>query len=194
MSYQLAAALVLLPGAVLAQDDPRTVGVSVDGVVIEAPVEVAAEACGVDAETLLAEWAQLDTEQSTMAETSVAADATDLAPGVAAGTPMDAGAEGGAGADRSEASHPADIDPPLDAAAAAAAGSTAAAPDGAASTESVVGEAASPDGVTPEEAAAGTGLGGPDGRAATGAPSLSKAAVCEISAEAAAQAGIAASD
>lgn len=194
MSYRIVAALVLLPGAVLAQDNPRTVGVSVDGAVTEAPVEVAAEACGIDAETLLAEWAQLDTEQSTMAETSVAADATDLAPGAAAGTPMNAGAEGGTGADRSEASHPADIDPPLDADAAAAAGSTAAAPDGAASTESVVGEAASPDGVTPEEAATGTGPGAPDERAATGDPSLSKAAVCEISAEAAAQAGIAAPD
>ncbi len=88
MSRWMVAALLLGPSAALAQDEPATVGVSVSGVVVEAPVEAAAIACGVDAKTLLAEWEQIGTELSTIANTAVRADTIDLAPGVAAGTPM----------------------------------------------------------------------------------------------------------
>ena len=75
-------ALPLLAGTARAQDapPPQSVGVSVDGTVVEVPVDQAARACGVSAETLLEQWRQLDTQMATMAATSVAADATDLAP------------------------------------------------------------------------------------------------------------------
>ena len=55
--------------------------------------------CGLSAETLLAQWKQLDTQTSTMANTSVAADAADLAP-VAA--PDDTQKQAGVGADAAE--------------------------------------------------------------------------------------------
>ena len=67
------------------QDDPQTVGISVAGTVVEVAVDVAAEACGVDQETLLADWEALGTVMSTMADTKVAADATDLAPAMERG-------------------------------------------------------------------------------------------------------------
>ena len=97
MSHRIAVAplaLLALSGAALAQDNPRTVGVGVDGTVVEVPVELAAQACGIDAERLLAEWEALGTELSTMADTSVQADATDLAPEVAVDTPMDSSIDG----------------------------------------------------------------------------------------------------
>lgn len=102
------AALILLAGAAVAQDDPQTVGVSVAGSVVEVPVDVAAEACGVDAGTLLAEWETLGTELSTMADTTVAADATDISPDVAADTAMDAAIDGETPTDGADATHQAD--------------------------------------------------------------------------------------
>ncbi|HVG48684.1 MAG TPA: hypothetical protein VM899_11185 [Rubellimicrobium sp.] len=87
-------ALLALSGGALAQDNPRTVGIGVEGTVVEVPVEIAAQACGIDAETLLAEWEGLGAELSTMADTSVQADATDLAPEVAVDTPMDSAIDG----------------------------------------------------------------------------------------------------
>jgi hypothetical protein len=150
MPYRFAAGpavLVLLGGPALAQDDPQTVGVSVAGTVVEVPVEVAARACGVDAGTLLAEWEDLDTEMSTMADTTVAADATDLAPEVAADTALDATIDGVTPADGADATH--------------------------------------------EAAAAGTGQEATEGPAPpTEGTTLSKAAVCEVSQETAAEAGI----
>lgn len=113
MSHRLAAAplaLIVLSGAALAQDDPQTVGVSVDGAVVEVPVDLAAEACGLDAETLLAEWGALDTELTTMADTSVGVDATDLAPEVAVDTPMDSVLDGESVADGADATHEVDGD------------------------------------------------------------------------------------
>ena len=92
-------ALPLLMGMAWAQGDPQSVGVAVDGTVVEVPVDLAAKACGVSAETLLAQWKQLDTQTSTMANTSVAADAADLAP-VAA--PDDTQKQAGVGADAAE--------------------------------------------------------------------------------------------
>ncbi|WP_246849682.1 hypothetical protein [Rubellimicrobium arenae] len=111
MSYRIAVAplaLLALSSAAWAQDDPQTVGVSVDGTVVEIPVEQAAQACGVDAETLLAEWNALGTEISTMADTSVQADATDLAPEVAVDTPMDAAIDGQTVTDGADATSEAD--------------------------------------------------------------------------------------
>lgn len=94
-----ALATLLMAGSALAQGDPQSVGVAVDGTVVEVPVDLAAKACGVSAETLLAQWKQLDTQTATMANTSVAADATDLAP-VAA--PDDTQKQAGVGADAAE--------------------------------------------------------------------------------------------
>ena len=111
MSHRIAAAplaLLALTGAALAQDDPRTVGVAVEGTVVEIPVDLAAQACGLDAGTLLAEWDALGSELSTMADTSVQADATDLAPEVAVDTPMDSAIDGQTVADGADATHGAD--------------------------------------------------------------------------------------
>ena len=84
MSHRLTVAaclaLPLLAGTAWAQDAPQTVGIGVEGTVVEVPVDLAARACGVSAETLLQQWEELDTQMATMAATSVAADATDLAP------------------------------------------------------------------------------------------------------------------
>ena len=97
--------LIVLSGGALAQDNPQTVGVSVEGTVVEIPVDLAAQACGIDAETLLAEWDALGTEIGTMAETSVQADATDLAPEVAVDTPMDSAIDGETVADGADSTH-----------------------------------------------------------------------------------------
>lgn len=216
MSYRIAAALMLLPGAALAQDDPRTVGVSVNGTLVEVPAEQAAAACGVDAETLLAEWAQIGTEQATMANTSVAADATDLAPEVAADTPLDAAIDGESVADGADATHGTSGGASGTATDVASDAGEAGDADGPAATASAAGEgaaAASADaGAGPEataepgsqEAAAGTGAGtgagtatADAGTAAEGGPAtptegttLSKAAVCEVSEDTAAEHGI----
>jgi len=117
MAHRLAGAplaLLVLSGAAMAQDNPRTVGVSVDGAVVEVPVELAAQACGMDEETLLAEWDALGTELSTMADTSVQADATDLAPEVAADTPMDSAIDGQTVTDGADATGEADGSPAQD--------------------------------------------------------------------------------
>lgn len=98
-------ALILLSGAALAQDDAPLVGVSVEGTVVEVAVEAAAEACGLEAEALLAEWESLGTEIETMADTSVRADATDLAPAVEVDTAMDAAIDGETVADGADATH-----------------------------------------------------------------------------------------
>jgi len=111
MSHRIAAAplaLLVLSSAALAQDDPRTVGVAVEGTVVEIPVDLAAQACGLDAETLLAEWGALGSELATMADTSVQADATDLAPEVAVDTPMDSAIDGQTVADGADATNEAD--------------------------------------------------------------------------------------
>ena len=50
MTYRIAATpltIVLWTGATLAQDNSQTVGVSVDGTVVEIALDVAAEACGI---------------------------------------------------------------------------------------------------------------------------------------------------
>jgi fermentation-respiration switch protein FrsA (DUF1100 family) len=106
---------LLLPvPAALAQDNPDTVGVSVDGTVIEVPFDLAVEACGIDAEALRAEWAFLGTEVGTMADTSVNADATDLAPEVAVDTPMDSTIDGVSVADGADATHDSSGNPATD--------------------------------------------------------------------------------
>ncbi len=126
-----AVALVLLPAAAPAQDNPRTVGVSVDGIVVEVPADVAAQACGVDAETLLAQWEGLGTELQTMADTSVAADATDLAPEVAGDTQMDSVLDGQTVADGADATHEADGEAATDLASDVSAGAAGGAADAA---------------------------------------------------------------
>lgn len=110
MSHRIAAALILWPSLALAQDNPRTVGISVDGTVVEVPVEQAAEACGGDAEALLSQWEALGMELSTMADTSVTANATDLAPEAGADTPMDSVLDGETVADGADAMNEADGD------------------------------------------------------------------------------------
>lgn len=217
MSYRIAAALMLLPGAALAQDDPRTVGVSVDGVVVEVAVERAAAACGVDAETLLADWAQIGTEQATMADTSVAADATDLAPEVVADTPMDSVIDGETVADGADATHETsggateaatdvasdagqagDADSAPATAGAAGEGAAAASADAGAGPEATVEpgsqEASTEAAGTGDAAEAATADAGPAAEGEPATPTegttLSKAAVCEISADTAAEHGI----
>ena len=107
--------VLLLPvTAVLAQDNPDTVGVSVDGTVIEVPFDLAAEACGIDAETLRAQWASLGIGVGTMADTSVNADAADLAPEVAVDTPMDSTIDGVSVGDGADATHDSTGDPATD--------------------------------------------------------------------------------
>ena len=166
MSHRLAMSTLVLPtvfavlagvaGPALAQNDPQLVGVSVAGTVVEIPVDVAAEACGVDAETLLADWEALGIEMSTMADTSVTADATDLAPAVEADTAMDAAIDGESPADGADATNSETGDVAADVNSDATEGANMAG-DG---TEN----AASSDLATPVE--------GTD---------LSKAAVCEVS-------------
>ncbi|TNC51202.1 hypothetical protein FHG66_06560 [Rubellimicrobium rubrum] len=107
-------ALLLPLTAARAQGNPDTVGVSVDGTVMEVPFDLAVEACGIDAETLRAEWASLGTEVGTMADTSVNADATDLAPEVAVDTPMDSTIDGVSVADGADATHDSSGDPAPD--------------------------------------------------------------------------------
>lgn len=162
-------ALILLSGAALAQDDPRTVGVSVAGTVVEVPVEVAAEACGIDAGTLLAEWEGMGADISTMARTSVTADATDLSPEVAADTPMDATRDGVTVADGADATADAGGEEAPDVAS-----------DGVTGSQGDVGGVAADAGAG---AAAGAAAG-EDEAAGMATPTegtaLAKAAVCEV--------------
>lgn len=183
MSHRLtivaSVALPLLAGTAWAQDDTHSVGISVDGTVVEVPVDLAAQACGVSAETLLEQWAQLGTQMSTMAATTAVADATDLAP---VASPEDtqkasgvAEAAPGTGADGA------------DAMAGSSAGSAAGA-DAAASAGDLapVVAAASPEAsaaANPQDALGETA-------APTEGTALSKAAVCEIDAQRAAELGI----
>lgn len=188
------AALLILSGAALAQDDPRTVGVSVDGDVVEVPVDLAARACGVDAETLLAEWEALGTDLSTMADTSVQADATDLAPEVAVDTPMDSAIDGQTVADGADATHGTGGEAAPDVASdATVSGVTPTAAEALPEEGTMdAGTEATADAATEAEvAAAGTGeaAGGP--ATPTAGTTLSKSAVCEVSGDAADSLGIA---
>ena len=181
-------ALPLLAGAARAQDaaPPQSVGVSVDGVVVDVPVDLAARACGVSAGTLLDQWKQLDTQVATMAATSVAADATDLAPVASAEDPQRASGVGPTeqpvpSADASGTEALAQTQP-----APSAGGGTGEAVAGTGGDLSPVVAAASPGASaaeSPQQA-----LGG--GAAPTEGTALSKAAVCEIDAAKAAEAGI----
>ncbi|MBB1492508.1 MULTISPECIES: hypothetical protein [unclassified Paracoccus (in: a-proteobacteria)] len=190
MSYRLTIAaclaLPLLTGTARAQDAPQKVGVSVEGAVVEVPVDLAAQACGVSAETLLDQWKQLDTQIATMAETSVAADATDLAP---VASPEDTQKASGVG--------PTDATSAGDAGTAGAGSeSTAAAPAGSGAEAAGTGDlapvvaAASPDASAAENPQKALD----DSAAPTEGTALSKAAVCEIDAQKAAGLGIKAPD
>lgn len=187
-------ALTLLGGAAWSQTDPQTVGVSVDGTVVEVPVDLAAQACGISAETLLEQWEQLDTQMSTMADTTVAADATDLAPvassestqkaaGVGGEAAQGSGEEGTdtmAGAGKGPASGT-----PADSAANTDTADAADAVAGGGDFAPVVAAAA------PQASAAANPQDALDETAApTEGTALSKAAVCEIDAQKAAGLGI----
>lgn len=193
MSHRLtlaaALALPLLAGAAGAEPMPPSVGISVEGTVVAVPVDLAARACGISAETLQAQWAQLDRQMATMAATSVAADATDLAP-VAA--PEGSQKAAGVGpSDQAPASASADA---AAGAAPAAAGTAAPASEGAGRLPAAgaggdlapVVAAASPQ--------ASAAANPQDALGAQAAPTentpLSKAAVCEITAQKAADLGI----
>lgn len=212
MIHRIAAApvaLVILSGAVLAQEDRPMVGVSVEGTVVEIDVDLAAEACGLEAEVLLAEWETLGTELSTMADTSVQADATDLAPAVEVDTQMDSVVDGPAVTDGADATHEAGgeaaVDLASDGEAGVAEGEATAGTDtepgsepevpsdgtmdaGVEATAEADIEAGSDDGAAVAEA-------GEDAGAMPATPTegtvLSKAAVCEISRESADSLGIA---
>lgn len=174
-------ALPLLAGTAWAQDAPQTVGVSVEGTVVEVPVDLAAQACGVSAETLLDQWKQLDTQIATMAETSVAADATDLAPVASAEDTQKASGTGLADTASAGDAGMAGAGPGM---AAAPAGSGAEAAGG--GDLAAVAAAASPEASAaenPQEAL-------DDSAAATEGTALSKAAVCEIDGQKAARLGI----
>lgn len=192
MSHRLtiAASLVLplLAGAAWAQDasPPQSVGVSVDGTVVDVPVELAARACGVSAETLLDQWKQLDTQVATMAATSVAADATDLAP---VASPEDAQRASGVGPTEQPV-------PSADASGTEALAETQAdSSAGSGTSEAVAGPsgdlspvvaAASPEASAAENPQKALN----EGAASTEGTALSKAAVCQIDAAKAAEAGI----
>lgn len=190
MRHHIAAAplaLLLATGTTLAQDDPQTVGISVEGAVVEVALALAAEACGMDSAALLAEWKALGADIETMADTSVAADATDLAPEVAVDTPMDSTLDGVSVSDGADATH--DVD--------GGAAPDLASDDGAGTVSEVDLTAADSEaGPTPGVPADGTmdagaevaSLGAGDGSGTGGGPAtptegtgLSKAAVCEIS-------------
>lgn len=186
-------ALPLLAGTAWAQGDPQSVGVSVGGTVVEVPVDLAAQACGVSAETLLEQWEQLDTQMATMAETSVAADATDLAP---VASPEDTQKASGVGPTNTNATSAGDTG--TAGAAGARSGSAAPTPAGRGSDAAAgasgdlapVVAAASPEASAaenPQEAL-------DDTAAPTEGTALSKAAVCVIDAQKAAELGIRAPD
>lgn len=58
-------ALPLLAGSVRAESDQQSVGISVGGTVVEVPVELATQACGINAETLIAQWDQRNIQIAT---------------------------------------------------------------------------------------------------------------------------------
>lgn len=185
-------ALSLLGAGAWAQTDPQLIGISVEGTVVEVPVDLAAQACGISAETLLEQWQQLDTQMSTMADTSVTADATDLAP---VASPDDTQKAAGVGAEEASDAEAAGTAVTADAEAGSApsedsAAGMAAAPAAAASAAGgelapVVAAAA------PEASAAANPQDALDETAAaTEGTALSKAAVCEIDAQKAAELGI----
>lgn len=179
-------ALPLLAGTAWGQSAPQTVGVGVNGTVVEVPVDLAARACGVSAETLLEQWEDLGTQMATMAATSVAADATDLAP---VASPEDSQRASGVGP----------VDQPVPSADAsgteALAGTQATPSAGDQAGEAVAGEGGdlSPvvEAAAPDASAAENPQKALDGDAAPAeGTALSKAAVCRIDAARAAELGI----
>lgn len=190
MSHRLTVAaclaLPLLAGTAWAQDAPQTVGIGVEDTVVEVPVDLAARACGISAETLLQQWEELDTQMATMAATSVAADAADLAP---VASPEDTQRASGVGPTEQPvpSADPSGTQALAETQAAPSAGDQAsAAVAGASGDLSPVVEAAAPDASAAENPQ--TALDG-DAAPAEGT-ALSKAAVCRIDAAKAAELGI----